>query len=391
MPFTAIREFFRMEAAGGIVLVIAAALAIWVANSPLAPYYQQFLEMRLAISVDTFAIDKPLHLWINDGLMAVFFMLVGLEIKREFVTGELSRRDDAVLPFVAAIGGMAAPALIFVALNAGNSQYLYGWAIPAATDIAFALTVLTLLGSRVPLSLKVFLTAVAIIDDLGAIVIIAVFYTYDLSYTSLGLAALALVGLLVLNLCNVTKLAPYLVVGAILWVCVLKSGVHATLAGVALAMAIPLRERSPEEGSLLKHCEHGLHPWVAFAILPLFGFANAGVSFEGMTWAKVFDTLPLGIAVSLFFGKQLGVFGFTWIAAKTGLARRPEGASWPQVYGAAVICGIGFTMSLFIGGLAWDHTDYEAGVRLGVIAGSILSVLWGVIVLMMAPPQRVGE
>ena len=388
MAITTIRDFFRMEAAGGVVLVIAAALAIWVANSPAAPYYQELLDVHLAIQAGALKIDKPLLLWINDGLMAVFFLLVGLEIKREFVRGELSRREQAILPFIAAIGGMLLPALIFTGLNLGAPSYLYGWAIPAATDIAFALTVLALLGSRVPLSLKVFLTAVAVIDDLGAIVIIAIFYTYELSLLSLALAGAALVGLVILNLCNVNKLAPYLILGFILWVCVLKSGVHATLAGVALAMAIPVREPKSGEESLLKRCEHGLHPWVAFGILPLFGFANAGVSFADIGWYKLADTLTLGIALGLFVGKQLGVFGATWLTCRAGIASQPEGASWAQVYGVAIICGIGFTMSLFIGGLAWPHTDYDAEVRLGVILGSVASAFIGAMVLLFAPPNR---
>lgn len=388
MAITSVRDFFRMEAAGGVVLVIAAALAIWVANSPLATYYQDFLDVRLAVQLGSLKIDKPLLLWINDGLMAVFFLLVGLEIKREFLAGELSRREQAVLPFVAAAGGMVLPAAIYTMINIGDANYLQGWAIPAATDIAFALTVLSLLGSRVPLSLKVFLTAVAIIDDLGAIVIIAVFYSYDLSFLSLALAGLALVGLALLNLFNVNKLAPYLILGVVLWVCVLKSGVHATLAGVALALAIPMREPKAGEGSMLKHCEHGLHPWVAFGILPLFGFANAGVSFEGMGWHNFTNTLTLGIACGLFFGKQLGVFGASWLAVRVGLGSRPEGASWPQIYGLSMVCGIGFTMSLFIGGLAWPHTDYDAGIRLGVIMGSLASTVCGALILLFAPGGR---
>ncbi len=388
MAITSVRDFFRMEAAGGVVLVIAAALAIWVANSPLATYYQDFLDVRLAVQLGSLKIDKPLLLWINDGLMAVFFLLVGLEIKREFLAGELSRREQAVLPFVAAAGGMLLPAAIYTMINIGDANYLQGWAIPAATDIAFALTVLSLLGSRVPLSLKVFLTAVAIIDDLGAIVIIAVFYSYDLSFLSLALAGLALIGLALLNLFNVNKLAPYLILGVVLWVCVLKSGVHATLAGVALALAIPMREPKAGEGSMLKHCEHGLHPWVAFGILPLFGFANAGVSFEGMGWHNFTNTLTLGIACGLFFGKQLGVFGASWLAVRVGLGSRPEGASWPQIYGLSMVCGIGFTMSLFIGGLAWPHTDYDAGIRLGVIMGSLASTVCGALILLFAPGGR---
>jgi NhaA family Na+:H+ antiporter len=385
MRLAAVREFFEMEAAGGVMLIVAAALAILVANSPLAAHYQAFLDVHLAIRLDSLAIDKPLVLWINDGLMAVFFLLVGLEIKREFIAGELSTRAQAGLPFIAALGGMAVPALIFAAINMHQPANLNGWAIPAATDIAFAISALSLVSSRVPLSLKVLLTAVAIIDDLGSIIIIAVFYTADLSVLSLTLAGLALIGLVLLNVFNVDRLAPYVLLGAVLWVCVLKSGVHATLAGVALAMAIPLRPAVPGGSSMLKRCEHSLHPWVAFGILPLFGFVNAGVSFAGMGWHSLIDPLTLGIAAGLFVGKQIGIFGATWASIRIGLASKPDGATWAQIYGIALLCGIGFTMSLFIGGLAWPHTDYDAQVRLGVIVGSLLSALLGVAWLAALP------
>ncbi|MFO1155038.1 MAG: Na+/H+ antiporter NhaA [Rhodospirillales bacterium] len=385
-----IREFLRMEAAGGIVLLVASLLAIIVANSAFAPFYTNLLHTHVAFRLGGWSLDKSLHHWVNDGLMTVFFLLVGLEIKREFLVGELSSRAQAILPFIAAFAGMVAPAALFVAINAGQGDYLYGWAIPAATDIAFALTVLSLLGNRIPLSLKVFLTAVAVIDDLGAIVIIAVFYSSQLSLLSLALAAAALVALILLNAYRVERLTPYVIAGFFLWICVLQSGVHATLAGVAIAAAIPLQTQG-HGMPLLTRCEHALHPWVAFVILPVFGFANAGVLFAGMGWDILTDRLTLGIAIGLFVGKQIGIFGATWGSVRCGLARVPEGATWAQVYGVALLCGIGFTMSLFIGGLAWPHTDYDAQVRLAVILGSLVSALVGVIVLTLTrppPPRR---
>jgi Na+:H+ antiporter, NhaA family len=369
-----------MEAAGGIILVLAAALAVVVANSPFAALYQDVLDARGRIGVGAYEIAKPLLLWINDGLMAVFFFLVGLEIKREFVAGELRTREQAILPAFAALGGMVAPAVIFVLINLGHGEALNGWAIPAATDIAFALGVLALLGSRVPLSLKVLLTAIAVLDDLGAIVIIAVFYTADLSVVSLVLAGVALAALVIFNLCGVRKTGLYIAIGALLWVCVLKSGVHATLAGVALAMTIPLaaddRGHSP-----LEHLEHRLHRWVAFGVLPIFGFANAGVSFAGIGWGSFFEPVTLGIGLGLFLGKQIGIFTSIWLAMRMGIARLPQDVNWKQIYGLALLCGIGFTMSLFIGGLAWEHGNFNAQIRLGVIAGSIASAAAGAVVL----------
>jgi NhaA family Na+:H+ antiporter len=382
VPLNAIRQFLKMEAAGGIVLVVAAGIALVVANSALAPLYQDLLSVRARIGVGAFEINKPLLLWINDGLMAVFFFLVGLEIKREFLEGELSSRDRALLPAIGALGGMAVPALVYAAINLGQADNLNGWAIPAATDIAFALGVLALLGSRVPFSLKVLLTAIAIIDDLGAIVIIAVFYTAQLSLTSLAFACAALVVLVAMNLAGVRRLSPYLIFGLILWTCVLKSGVHATLAGVALAMTIPLQEKDGR--SLLKDCEHALHRWVAFGVLPIFGFANAGVSFSGMTWGSFVEPVTLGIALGLFVGKQIGVFGSLRLAIRLGIARMPDGAGWRHLYGIALLCGIGFTMSLFIGGLAWEHYDHYAAIRLGVLTGSIASAVAGALVLITA-------
>ncbi len=381
MPLNAIRDFFRMEAAGGIILVIAAALAVVVSNSPLAGLYDSFLNLPTQVRVGALDIDKPLLLWINDGLMAIFFFLVGLEIKRELLEGELSTISQAALPAVAAVGGMAVPALIYVLINLGQPQNLNGWAIPAATDIAFALGVMALLGNKVPLSLKVLLTAIAVFDDLGAIIVIALFYTADLSLLSLYLALGGLAVLVVLNLVGVTRTAPYIVIGVLIWVCVLKSGVHATLAGVAIGLTIPLRATDADGHSPLRHLEHGLHRWVAFAILPIFAFANAGISFDGIGMHSFMDPVQLGVSAGLFIGKQIGVFGVLFLMIRFGLARMPAGANWIQLYGVSVMCGIGFTMSLFIGGLAWQHADFDASVRLGVIAGSVLSAAAGFLIL----------
>jgi Na+:H+ antiporter, NhaA family len=370
---TLFRSFLSSEAAGGLILMAAAALALVVANSPLStPYFSVLGAYVLHLSV--------LH-WINDGLMAVFFLLVGLEIKREVLEGELSTWSRRALPGVAALGGMAVPGLIYVLFNYGNSATLRGWAIPAATDIAFALGVLSLLGSRVPASLKVFLTALAILDDLGAIVIIALFYASNLSPLMLGLAAAALAVLIALNLCGVTRLWPYLVIGAALWFFVLQSGIHATLAGVALALTIPLRATAGS-ASPLHTLEHAIQPWVAFLVVPIFGFANAGVSFGGMTASALLGGVPLGIALGLFFGKQIGVFGFAWAAIRVRLAALPAGVNWMQLYGAAVLCGIGFTMSLFIGLLAFPlSAELQDATKVGVLAGSIAAGLVGALLL----------
>ncbi len=379
-----------MEAAGGIVLVIAAALGIIAANSPLASQYESFLAMQAEVRIGALGIAKPLLLWINDGLMAVFFLLVGLEIKREFRTGELASPHQAALPGIGAVGGIIVPAAIYAAINLAEPNHLEGWAIPTATDIAFALGVLSLLGRRVPLSLKVLLTAIAIFDDLGAIIIIAVFYTAHLSLSALALAGVAIVALCVLNLCNVNRLAPYVVVGAALWLCLVKSGVHATLAGVVLALAIPMHGKA-DGPCLLETVEHGLHSWVAFAILPIFAFANAGVSFAGIGWANLLDPVTLGILLGLCIGKPVGIYGSLRLAVASGLARLPEGLSWGQLRGLSILCGIGFTMSLFIGGLAWEHGDFDAPVRLGVIAGSLVSALIGVLVLLAAKPAASAQ
>ena len=376
-----IRDFLAMETAGGIVLVISSVLAVICANSFAGPYYQAFLSTPVAIQVGELKIAKPLLLWINDGLMAVFFFLVGLEMKREFKIGELSSLKQIALPGIGAVGGIVLPALIYVAINWDSPQNLNGWAIPAATDIAFALAVLALLGDRVPPALKVLLLAIAIFDDLGAILIIAIFYTSQLSLFSLSLALFPLIGLLLLNMRGVTSTAPYVLLGIVLWVCVLKSGVHATLAGVATALAIPLIKPQGASHTLLENLEHGLHRWVAFGILPLFAFANAGVSFAGITVESFFEPVKLGISLGLFVGKQVGVFGLLWLAITLGVATMPRGVNWIQLYGVAVLSGIGFTMSLFIGSLAFEHSDFEAPIRLGVIAGSLLSAVVGFAIL----------
>ncbi len=380
------RAFLRSAAGGGVVLMFAAALALVVANSPLAPAYFGALGTYLG----------PLSLahWINDALMAVFFLLVGLEIKREVLDGQLSTWSRRILPGVAALGGMAVPALVFLLFTADDPTAARGWAIPAATDIAFALGVLSLLGPRVPTSLKVFLTALAILDDLGAVLIIALFYTADLALAWLGLAGLAVLALAGLNRAGVARLAPYLVLGAVLWACVLQSGVHATLAGVALAFTIPLK-RSPaqpdDQASPLHVLEHALQPWVAFLVVPVFGFANAGVSFAGLTADALASDLTLGVALGLLVGKLVGVFGAAWAAIRLGWADMPAGAGTLQLLGVALLCGIGFTMSLFIGLLAFaNEPPLQQEVKLGILAGSLLAggLGWGV--LRLAPRDVAG-
>lgn len=386
----ALRRFFEFEAAGGILLVIAALLAMLLANSPGHTLYDAWLNIPVAVQFGEFHIAKPLLLWINDGLMAVFFFLVGLEIKREIIVGHLREPAQAVLPGIAAIGGMAVPALVYVALNWRDPIALEGWAIPTATDIAFAVGILALLGNRVPPALKLFLLTLAIIDDLGAIIIIALFYSANLAPVSLGWAAAAIGVLFMLNRAGVTRFAPYLLAGIVLWVSVLKSGVHATLAGVVFAFFIPLHEPRNPDRSPLKRIEHDLHPWVAFGILPLFAFANAGVPLAGVTLADAAGNVPLGIALGLFVGKQLGVFGFTWIAVKSGFARLPEGATWLMVYGTAILCGIGFTMSLFIASLAFEQSGAQnmVGDRLGILIGSLCAAVVGYSVLRIALTRK---
>jgi Na+:H+ antiporter, NhaA family len=376
--------YFQHEAAGGLVLLAATLAALIFDNTPLSQLYDIFLDTPVAVRVGALAIDKPLLLWINDGLMAIFFFLVGLEIKRELVQGELSTFGQASLPAVAAAGGMAVPALIYVWINTGNAVALRGWAIPSATDIAFAVGVLALLGPRVPSSLKLFLLALAILDDLGAIVIIALFYTEHLSWMSLALAGAGIVVLVALNARGVVRLAPYLLAGIFIWVCVLKSGVHATLAGVVVAFAIPLTKASADEPSLLEQLEESLHPWIAFGVLPLFAFANAGVSLAGLSVAKLLEPVSLGIAAGLFLGKPIGILGATWLAVMTRLAPKPAGANWGQILGVGMLGGIGFTMSLFIGTLAFSDAAHAAELRLGVLAGSLLSATTGLLVLALS-------
>jgi NhaA family Na+:H+ antiporter len=386
MLTTAFRRFFASESAGGIALALAAAVALLLSNSAWGPAYERLLQVPFEIRLgqDLLVLAKPSIVWINDLWMAVFFFLVGLEIKREFTEGELNTPRQAALPAVAAVGGMAVPALIYTAINWGDPVALRGWAIPSATDIAFAIGVLMLLGSRVPTSLKVFLTAVAIIDDLGAIVIIALFYTEQLSLTMLGGAAVCLAVLALMNQRGVTRVDAYAVVGLVLWLCVLKSGIHATLAGVATALAVPMRR--PDGSSPLHETEHALHPWVTYLILPTFAFANAGVSFAGVTWSTLLEPVTLGIAAGLVVGKAVGVFGATWLMVRSGLAEQPSESSWMQLFGVSLVCGIGFTMSLFIGGLAFEGQDpsYELRVKLGVLCGSLLAATLGSLVLLKA-------
>ena len=383
-----LHSFFQQDYAVGILLFIAAALAMAITNTSLAQYYELLLSTHIRLSVGALDIHKPLLLWINDGLMAVFFLLIGLEVKREVLEGELSTPAKVILPGIGAIGGMVVPAVIYVALNYNDPIAIKGWAIPAATDIAFAVGILALLGKRVPASLKIFLLALAIIDDLGAIVIIALFYTQELSLLSIAIAAVFLTLLAFLNHRGVTKLSPYLIIGAMLWVCVLKSGVHATLAGVLLAFTIPLK--AADGHSPLKALEHRLHGTVSFLILPLFAFANAGLVLNEEQFRNLFTPIPLGIVAGLFLGKQIGVFSFCWLAVKTGLARLPSGANWLHIYGLAALCGIGFTMSLFISSLAFENVDvsYLISDRIGVFIGSLISGLFGFAVLHWAGRKR---
>jgi len=378
-----ISGFFKLESAGGILLMFAAALAILLANTPLQSYYKLLLETPVEIRVGALEIAKPLLLWINDGLMAVFFFLVGLELKRELIEGELSDKRNIILPGVGAIGGMALPALIYAYFNAGDSIAMKGWAIPAATDIAFALGILSLLGSRVPAGIKVFLTSVAIFDDIGAILIIAIFYTANISLPALLLAVCCILVLVFLNKRGIESKSMYLLVGIVMWVALLKSGVHATLAGVIAAMFIPIKSKATPDYSPLKSMEHDLHAVVAFFVLPVFAFANAGISFINISSEQFFHTVPVGIAFGLFAGKQAGVFGLCWLFIKLKFANLPSGMSWMSLYGTAVLCGVGFTMSLFIGSLAFEETGINLlfDERLGIILGSLVSGAVGYVVL----------
>ncbi|MDQ7005097.1 MAG: Na+/H+ antiporter NhaA [Ghiorsea sp.] len=388
---TLIEEFIKKESSSGILLMIATILALIFSNTFLSGYYEAFLHVPVSIQIGSLSLDKSLHHWVNDGLMAIFFFLIGLEVKREVLEGHLSSMSQVTLPIVAAIGGMVVPALIYVYFNADNPLAANGWAIPTATDIAFALGILSLLGKRVPLSLKVFLMALAIIDDLGAIVIIALFYTVDLSTLSITLASVALAVLIVMNRLGVVRKSAYFIVGLILWVSVLKSGVHATLAGVALAFTIPLygKSKDGETVSPLKTLEHDLHYWVAFFILPIFAFSNAGVNFTEISLDQMSGNVPLGIMLGLFLGKQLGVFGFSWIAIKLGLAKMPEGSHWLQLYGVSVLTGIGFTMSLFITSLAFGSPDlFQYTDKLAILVGSFAAGILGYLVLRLGRSQH---
>ena len=379
-----LEEFLKKESAGGILLIFATILALILSNTSMAPLYETFLHIPVEIRVGALHLDKSLYHWVNDGLMAIFFLLIGLEVKREILEGHLSSIKQIILPGVAAIGGMLVPAMVYIYFNQNNPIAMNGWAIPTATDIAFALGILSLLGSRVPISLKVFLMALAIMDDLGAIIIIALFYTTELSTLSLIIASISLSLLVLLNFSGVTKKSAYFVIGMVLWISVLKSGVHATLAGVALAFTIPLNARDKQNihFSPLKEIEHGLHFWVALFILPLFAFVNAGVNITEISLHQMSGTVPLGIILGLFIGKQLGVFGFSWLAIKLNIAKLPDGSNWLQLYGVSVLTGIGFTMSLFIVSLAFvDDSIFQYTDKLAILIGSFLSGIVGYLIL----------
>jgi len=376
--------FFQLEAASGLILLIAAIIALVISNSHFSDLYFSTLEQYLFIGINEFGLKLSVHHWINDLLMAVFFFFVTLEIKREFIQGELSNLKKAMLPIIAAVGGMVVPALFYIAINFDNSETLNGWAIPSATDIAFSLGILSLLGSRVPISLKIFLTALAIIDDLGAILIIAFFYSGDLSISYLSLIFISYIFLLILNKLGVKKFIPFLLVGIFMWFFTYKSGIHATIAGVLLATTIPHRIKD-KDFSLLIKIEHAISPYVAFMIMPLFAFANAGVSLEGLTLSSMMMPVPLGIVLGLFVGKQLGVMLFSFFAVKFGIAQMPDNSNWFSLYGVSILTGIGFTMSLFVGNLAFiENTQYTDGVKIGVLAGSLLSTVFGYFTLSIA-------
>ena len=376
--------FFQLEAASGLVLLIAAIIALVISNSSLSNLYFDTLNQYLFIVINDFGLKLSVHHWINDLLMAIFFFFVTLEIKREFIQGELSNLKKALLPIIGAVGGMVVPALVYVFINLGNSETLNGWAIPSATDIAFSLGILSLLGSRVPISLKVFLTALAIIDDLGAILIIAFFYSGDLSISYLSLILISYILLLTLNKFGVKKFIPYLIIGAFMWFFTYKSGIHATIAGVLLASTIPHRIKE-KDFSLLIKLEHAISPYVAFMIMPIFAFANAGVSLEGLSLTSLLEPVPLGILLGLFVGKQVGVMVVSFIAVKFGVAQMPDKSSWLSLYGVSILTGVGFTMSLFVGNLAFaENIQYIDGVKIGVLAGSLLSTVFGYFILLYA-------
>ena len=376
--------FFKLEAASGLILLIAAILALIISNSQLSDFYFNTLEKYLFIGINDLGLKLSVHHWINDALMAIFFFFVTLEIKREFLQGELSNLKQALLPIIAAVGGMVVPALFYIAVNYENSETINGWAIPSATDIAFSLGILSLLGSRVPISLKVFLTALAIIDDLGAILIIAFFYSGDLSINYLILIILSFIFLLILNKLSVKIFTPYLFIGLLMWFFTYKSGIHATIAGVLLATTIPHRKKE-HDFSLLVKLEHAIAPYVAFVIMPIFAFANAGVSLEGLSLSSLLAPVPLGIVLGLFFGKQIGVLLFSYISVKFKFAKMPNNSNWLSIYGVSILTGIGFTMSLFVGNLAFaENLEYIDGVKIGVLTGSLLSTVFGYILLLIS-------
>ena len=376
--------FFKLEAASGLTLLIAAIIALIISNSNFADVYFQVLEQYIFIGINEFGLKLSVHHWINDALMAIFFFFVTLEIKREFIQGELSNIKKALLPMIAAVGGMVVPALFYIIINYGNNETMNGWAIPSATDIAFSLGILSLLGSRVPISLKIFLTALAIIDDLGAILIIAFFYSGDLSISYLSLLLLSFICLLILNKFGVKKFLPYFIIGIFMWFFTYKSGIHATIAGVLLATSIPHRKKD-KDFSLLIKLEHAISPYVAFIIMPLFAFANAGVSLNGLTFSSLMLPVPFGILVGLFFGKQVGVMFFSYVSVKLKIAQMPDNSNWLNLYGVSILTGIGFTMSLFVGNLAFvENIQYIDGVKIGVLAGSLLSTLFGYFLLLLS-------
>jgi len=385
MPRNTFNAFFKLEAAGGILLFVAAVAAMILKNSPIGGYYEAFLDIPIEIRIGLFDIDKPLFLWVNDGLMAIFFFAIGMEVKREVLVGELSDLRKIALPGMAGLGGIIVPALVFYALNVGDALALQGWAIPTATDIAFALAVLAMVGNA-PVSLRLFLMTLAIIDDLGAILIIAAFYTSNLSMESLFVAMLAVTGLIWLKLKGTLRIGPYMIFGIILWASVLKSGVHATVAGVVLGFFIPMGKHETDDDSPLENLLHALHPWVAFLILPLFAFVNGGVDMTGMTFGTLLEPVPLGIILGLVIGKQIGVFSFAWLSIKTGIATLPDKVSMGQLYGTAILTGIGFTMSLFISSLAFEEVGlgYSRADRLAIIVGSLACVVLGYCVLKFA-------
>tara|TARA_R110000822_G_scaffold159476_16_gene299343 strand:- start:2488 stop:3693 length:1206 start_codon:yes stop_codon:yes gene_type:complete len=382
-PESSVVSFLKLESAGGILLMSSALLALVCANTPLQSAYELLLSIPVVISIGALEVAKPLLLWINDGLMAIFFFLIGLELKRELIEGELSDKRNIILPGIGAVGGMLVPAVIYIYFNSHDPIAMQGWAIPAATDIAFALGVLALLGSRVPISIKIFLTSLAIFDDIGAIVIIAIFYTAEISFAAMIVVACSILALMCLNKRNVIHSSPYILVGTIMWVATLKSGVHATLAGVVLAMFIPIRSKTDPDISPLKIMEHDLHPIVAFFVLPVFAFANAGISLKGVGAEQILHSVPIGIAFGLFFGKQIGIFGLCLIAVKLKLTALPRGISWLTLYGVSALCGIGFTMSLFVSSLAFEQTGVNLlfDERLGIILGSLTSGILGYFIL----------